>query len=41
MVIWGVCPLTEGVRVEVKLADVLVGESLVVVEHMMVINQQL
>ncbi len=41
MVMWGVCLVTEGVRVEVKLAEVLVGESFFVVERMMVITQQL
>ena len=41
MVMWGVCSLTEGVRVEVKLAEVLVGESLVIVERVIVITQQL
>ena len=41
MVMWDVCLVTEGVRVEVKLAEMLVGESLVVVECVMVITQQL
>ena len=41
MVMRGICPLTEGVRFEVKLAEVLVGESLIVVERVMVITQQL
>ncbi len=41
MVMWGVCLVTEGVRVKVKLAEVLVGESLIVVERVMVITQQL
>ena len=40
MVMWGVYPLTEGVRVKVKLAEVLGGESLIIVECMMVITQQ-
>ncbi len=41
MVMWGFCLVTEGVRIEVKLEEVLVGESLVGVEHVMVITQQL
>ena len=41
MAMWGVCPLTEGIKVKVKVGEVLGGESLMIVECMMVITQQL